>query len=529
MYILIVSDNPPDTEVIREHLLGIPGWDLEIRSLNELEPLPDDLTDEEPPEFILLSYRKPGKNGLEFLRNLQHRLTTLPPVLVIAGQGNERIAVEFMKEGVFDYLLKDDISKDLLRKSIRAALEKRALEKELAEANRQIHEMAFNDGLTGLFNRHFFNEALKREHENAIRYNYPLSCIMADLDYFKDINDRFGHIFGDVALRQISEIVQNMVRRGDVAARYGGDEFVILLPHTEADGAMILADRIRTELYSKSICDTGTEKIHITASFGISSLMPGSVLSREDLLNKADDALYQAKKEGKNRISVWDENLEFLNNNEELSNDQLDYYKKSLQRIQLKVKAAYLELTESLVKAIESRDPLVVDFSRKVMDLSVSTAMEMGLPEEMLEIIANAAKLHDIGMIGIPDKILLKDTHLSHNEMECIRKHPSIGVTMLQHVSFLDRERLIILHHHEWFNGSGYPSRIRGERIPIGARIIAVADAYVAMCHDRSHRKGKGHEAAVEELLRDNGKQFDPLVVESFIRAVARVEQPMPS
>ncbi|OIP66422.1 MAG: hypothetical protein CO150_04460 [Nitrospirae bacterium CG_4_9_14_3_um_filter_53_35] len=110
--------------------------------------------------------------------------------------------------------------------------------------------------------------------------------------------------------------------------------------------------------------------------------------------------------------------------------------------------------------------------------------------------------------------------------MECIRKHPAIGVTMLQHVSFLDRERLIILHHHEWFNGSGYPSRIRGERIPIGARIIAVADAYVAMCHDRSHRKGRGDKEAVEELIRNKGRQFDPSVVDAFIRALAGAGQP---
>lgn len=529
MKFFLLHDSTQDGEFIKDLLHKIPEFECSIHSVETPEALVRRLEAGDAADLILLSYQRPGTEGLDLLRNLDETEASLPPVLLIAGQGDERTAVEFMKQGALDYLLKEDINTEALKKSIGCALEKTRLERDLAEANKTIQEMAFTDGLTGLFNRHFFNEALRREYENALRYNYPLSCIMADLDYFKETNDRFGHLVGDAALRQVSATVQNLVRSGDVAARYGGDEFVILLPHTPLQGAVILAERIQSQLRADPVTSIPNKRIYLTASFGISSLMPGSFFSKEDLMNQADHALYRAKEEGRNRIAQWQDDFADSPSQDpgEYPN-MLGYYKRSLQRLQLKVKGSYIELCETLVKAIESRDPLVVDFSKRVMRLAVSTAMQLGLPADEVEIVKNAAMLHDIGMIGIPDTILLKKNPLTPEEMKCIRRHPAIGMEMLIHVTFLDRERQIILQHHEWFNGEGYPSGIRGERIPIGARIISVVDSFVAMCDDRTHRKGMERRRVIEKILRDKGRKFDPAVVDAFIAALERTREKDP-
>lgn len=522
MKTLVITDNPQDEGIVRKNLHGMADLSLETGSPEEAHKLLQQLPDEELPDLLLLSYATPGDDGLKFLTHLRQILSSPPPVLVLAGQDDEHVAVEYMKAGAFDFLSRREVNThgDRLRKSVQSALEKRELEKDLAQATREIQRMAFTDGLTGLFNRHFFNETLNKEYENALRYGYPLSCIMVDVDFFKEINDRFGHLFGDEALRQIAGAIQGIIRAGDLAARFGGDEFVILLPHTDRNGSRVLAERIRALLSGRTPVATANEKIFLTASFGISSLMPGSLFSKEDLLNQADDALYRAKKSGKNQIVTWTPDPEEPLEQESPALGQIEYYKKSLQRMQLQVKTAYMELTESLVRAIESRDPLVGDFSKKVMGLALSTAQQMGLPAEEVEIIKNAAILHDIGMIGIPDKILLKKTPLTPEERESIQRHPAIGVEMLLPVTFLDRERLIILHHHERYDGRGYPHRLRGERIPLGARIIALADAYVAMCHDRTHRRRRGTREAVQEIIINKGKQFDPAVVDAFLRIV---------
>jgi len=529
MKILLINDQAEDTDFIRNNLLKIPECRFEITRMADPEVLVRLVDEGSPPNLIVLNYDRRGQEGVELLGKLNQMMPCPPPVLVIAGEGDPRTAVEFMKHGALDYLLKDDINTEVLNSSIFSALERSRLQGRLAEANRTIQEMAFTDGLTGLFNRHFFNESLNREYENALRYNYPLACIMVDLDFFKALNDRFGHLTGDEALRQIAETVRAMVRSGDVAARYGGDEVVILLPHTPMDGAMIVAQRIQAELRTNPITGIQTEEIYLTASFGISCLAPGSFYSKEDLINQADAALYHAKQGGKNRIMRWVDDSEgsALEAPSDYSN-MLEYYKRSLQRLQLQVKDSYIELCETLVKAIESRDPLVVDFSKKVMGLAVSTGMELGLSSEEVEIIKNAAMLHDIGMIGIPDKVLLKKEPLTEEEIRSIQRHPAIGMEMLMPVSFLDRERQIILQHHEWFNGRGYPSGIRGERIPIGARIIAVADSYVAMCEDRTHRKGMESQKALGHIIHNKGRRYDPAVVEAFIVALGRVRQDDP-
>ena len=527
MEIAIIASHGQEIEWLKAKILEVPDFSFGVTTMESADSLLGCFDRDHAPDLVVLSLPFPGPRGLEEVQRIQRAFVAPPALIVVAGRSRERVAVEFMKQGLADYLLREEVDTGALRKAVASVLRVRRLEGDLSAARDRIQEMAFTDALTGLTNRHYFNRALAREYENALRYCYPLSCILLDLDGFKEINDRLGHLAGDHALAQVGRVIRASVRKGDVAARFGGDEFVLLLPHTDAAGARTVAERIRTGLSEEETAGPSPPELLLSASFGIASLGPDRPHSQEELIDQADHALYRAKRRGKNTIVAWSETAA-TEDEEQLALRDVEEYKRSLQRIQLQVKEAYMELTQSLIKAVESRDPLVVDFAKRVTGLAVATARELGLSGELLEAVKHAAMLHDIGMIGIPDKILLKRTPLTRRERAVIRRHPLIGVELLQHVSFLERERPMILHHHEWYDGSGYPHGLRGERIPLGARILAAADAYVAMRLERVHRPARNAASALEELIRNKGTQFDPNVVDALVRTVTREEVPTP-
>ena len=526
MEIAVVAEHGQEIEWLKAQILEVPDFSFRITATESADALLACFDRDHAPDLVVASLPFPGPRGLDEIQRIQRAFLAPPAVIVVAGRSRERVAVEFMKLGLADYLLREEVKNGALRKAVTAVLRTRRLEGDLWEARRRIRELAFTDALTGLFNRHYFNEALGREYENALRYCYPLSCILLDLDGFKEINDRLGHLAGDRILSQAAAIVRASVRKGDVAARFGGDEFVILLPHTDTAGARTVAERIRAGLCEEE-ADAVPSDVVVSASFGIAGLGPEQLRSQEALLDQADHALYRAKRRGKNTIVAWADAQ--AGDEEPLALEEVETYKRTLQRIQLQVKEAYMQLTQSLVKAVESRDPLVVDHAKRVTGLAVAVARELGLSGETLEAVKHAAMLHDIGMIGIPDKILLKRTPLTRRERAVIRRHPVIGVELLQHVSFLERERPMILHHHEWYDGSGYPHGLRGRRIPLGARILAVADAYAAMRGERTHRPARGEDEALEEILRNKGIQFDPEVADALVRVLRREAVPAPA
>ena len=383
-------------------------------------------------------------------------------------------------------------------------LEQLAAQISLAVENSQLYaqteKKAITDALTGLYNHRHFHERLDEEIARSLRSGRPFSLIMLDLDFFKLYNDTYGHLAGDQILKQVAQCIRSSIRGMDVAFRYGGEEFVVLLPETEAEQAREVAERIRKRIES----EMKARGSRLTVSLGVAS-WPDSGVTKESLIQAADAALYEAKRTGKNRTCLFSQEKSFPQS-----------------PAQPEVHQETLNLMHALVAAIEARDPYTSGHSRKVSELAAALGKELGLPQERITALKTAALLHDVGKIGIPDHILRSPEPLSEEDWEVIKAHPVIGANILRRANNFDDVIPAVLYHHEHYDGSGYPSGLQGEEIPLEARILAIADAYNAMTSPRPYRKALSPERALEELRRQAGKQFDPKLVNLFVALTER-------
>jgi diguanylate cyclase (GGDEF)-like protein/putative nucleotidyltransferase with HDIG domain len=354
------------------------------------------------------------------------------------------------------------------------------------------------DMLTGLFNRHHFEERLEEEISRNSRYSDVFSIFMIDLDNFKTYNDAHGHPAGDILLSQIGKIIKNSVRNADQAFRYGGDEFVVILPRTASDDANIVAERVRERIAG----EMKKKSIAVTCSIGLASYPADGVLASE-LIRVADTALYHAKRAGGDRILLSSKIL-----SETLGNGGI-YAKHN------DLSAVY-----ALVSAVETRDPYTCGHSKRVNTYAVALAQAIGLSPDAVSMLNTAALLHDIGKIGIPDKVLGKKGVLNGEDWEAIKAHPRLGANIVSNMPSLVPCVSSILHHHERWDGGGYPEGLKGEEIPLEARILAIADSFEAMTSARPYRPALSLGEVVRELRQGVGGQFDPKLVEVFIRIV---------
>ncbi len=398
---------------------------------------------------------------------------------------------------------------------------------EIRRQNEALERLATIDPLTNCLNRRSFFRDLETNWSNAQRHGHPLSCLLVDIDYFKSINDTHGHSVGDMVLQKVSEILRSGRRDCDLVCRYGGEEFCILLPFTDLDDAYAVAEKCR-----QAIETTPFNGLSITASVGVSSrsLEPRDP---QELIDQADKALYAAKRGGRNRVVSWnevpaDEADDFAKNDTASRRDSVAHGGQNG-----KPKAMTLDLTDAMedpaipfhaVTALHSalayRDASTAEHSRRVADLCVATAAGlMSIRDSyILEI---AALLHDIGKIGVPDSILLKPGPLTQEEWKVMSIHDHVGVEIVQSTFTSPRLAEIVASHHAWYDGNPRDADLpKGEDIPLGARILAICDAYDAIVSDRVYRKGRSQEEAFTELRRCADKQFDPDLVERFIEVV---------
>jgi diguanylate cyclase (GGDEF)-like protein/putative nucleotidyltransferase with HDIG domain len=368
----------------------------------------------------------------------------------------------------------------------------------------RLTDAASTDPLTGLLNRRGFHHITETELERSRRGHRPFSLLLGDCDYFKLVNDRFGHHAGDEALQGIARLLEANKRRIDTAARIGGEEFALVLPETDQHEAYILAERLRSRMRTLR----GSAPVGLTMSFGVASY-PVHGASVDALLRSADEALYAAKALGRDRSVIHSAEVGAIING---SPDRAggDH--------------AQLATVLSLAEALDVRDSGTARHSQTVGRYSELMARALGLGREHVERVRLAGVLHDIGKIGVPDAILSKPGPLTDEEYAQMRKHPEIGARILGG-SGLEDIRRWILGHHERPDGRGYPDKLVDEEIPVEAKILAVADAYEAMTSDRVYRKSIGTHAAREELNRHSGSQFDPRVVEAFLQVLADLDR----
>ncbi|MDQ3934832.1 MAG: diguanylate cyclase [Actinomycetota bacterium] len=366
----------------------------------------------------------------------------------------------------------------------------------------RLSDAARTDSLTSLLNRRGFEELFGTELERARRGGRPLSVIVGDLDAFKAVNDRFGHAAGDRALERLSEILQTVKRRVDTAARIGGEEFAVIAPDTDHHAAYILAERMRRE-----VRDTfASEPYTLTISLGIATF-PRHGATAESLIAGADEALYAAKKLGRDRTVVY---------NPELGETLLAATGHPAPRSE-----RHSNTVLALAEVIDIRDQGTAAHSETVGRYAGAIARELGLPADLVERVRFGGIVHDVGKIGIPDSVLRKPGWLTDEDWQEMRRHPEIGARILRGAN-LDDIGEWVLAHHERPDGQGYPHGLSGAEIPLEARILAVADAYEAMTSDRVYRPALTAQAAREELQRCAGSQFDGRVVEAFMGVLDR-------
>lgn len=539
----------------------------------------------------------------------------------------------------------------------------------------RMRHLAVRDTLTGLYNRKGLEEEFQRIWMMGRRYHWAVGVAVIDIDEFKTLNDTHGHLRGDEILREFSRVVERVARESDIIGRYGGDEVVVVLPQAGAADCIAFGERLLYALRHHVFCEKSLGGIQLSASIGVATSMGQSDDSSEQLLAHADYALYMAKKQGRNRVCIYQtepgagpgvasperspgtplamqpsegrsrgtilvvdddpavgpllarvlrksgyevrvetgaagaletvrgapgiydvvitdlnlpglSGLELLDELRSLDESMIkivitghatldnaitslrrgayDFIEKPVMPEQLtaimeraleyrflkkenvryqnhledmvreksaalrlaldQVRTSYDFTLEAMAGLLDAREKSTAHHSTRVRDLSVILAREMGLSQTEIEDLARGALLHDIGKICIPDTILLKSGPLTPEEQEVMKTHPEVGYRLLKTSAYLERVSELIYSHHEHFDGSGYPRGLQGEQIMIGARIFSVIDAYDAMRSDRVYRKAMSVDAALAEIKRHRGTQFDPQVVDAFLRCHLAVE-----
>ncbi len=418
---------------------------------------------------------------------------------------------------------------------------------------KQTQEQAITDGLTGVKTHRFLMEALSTEWKRATRANRPFALVLMDLDRFKFVNDFYGHLEGDVVLQRVGHILEQNCRRSDVVARYGGDEFVILMPETSVEQARQLASKLRAWVAS----DRLLRDKNITASFGIAGF-PVHGSTPQELLQVADSSMYLSKHQGGNAVSSAEQGDP--NDRKRWKKDVLEAYlgvtlkrlfatgpeafeeiyrrleqftrSMSEQGVEVEEDAlppAVVETVTALAFAIDGKDQYTQGHSQKVSAYAVMLAQGLGMSDADVEEIRLAALLHDIGKVGIPEGILNKSGPLDPTEWETMKTHADLGFQILEPLKPMQRIRQLVRHHHECYDGSGYPQRLKGDQIPYGSRVIAIADAYDTITSARSYKKPRSPEDAFAELERCAATQFDPEIVSVFITAMKTAPDPKPN
>jgi diguanylate cyclase (GGDEF)-like protein/putative nucleotidyltransferase with HDIG domain len=359
---------------------------------------------------------------------------------------------------------------------------------------------ALTDSLTGLGNHRSYQARLREALERAEDTGGEISLCLLDVDEFKSCNDRYGHPVGDQILVELSRLF--VEGRDDVAAfRFGGDEFALLLEENEED-----AYRFVEDLHGRIAFTEFAHHQPVTITVGIASY-PGYASTADELQQVADGALYWAKRHGKNRSCVYSPSVVRIYSPNELA--------------EIAERQARLRAAENLIRIVDSKDTYTGEHSQAVARLVEAMARQLELDDETTEQLKLAGLLHDLGKIAIPDTLLKKPGCLEPDERRLVRAHVQFGHSLLEGLG-IEPVDSWVLHHHEHWDGSGYPDGLAGEEIPFGSRVILVADAYDAMTSDRTYRRASTASQALAEIRRRAGAQFDPAVVSALERCVVR-------
>jgi diguanylate cyclase (GGDEF)-like protein/putative nucleotidyltransferase with HDIG domain len=370
----------------------------------------------------------------------------------------------------------------------------------LAETFNEVKRLSETDALTGLLNHRMITEQIGRELARVQRYGGRFGMMIVDLDNFKLLNDTYGHPVGDEALRRISRLLIEQTREVDSLGRCGGDEFMLVLPECgplELAGA---AEKLQSVLAATAFEAPDGSLVPIKMSLGV-ACYPDDGHDANTLIALADANLYLSKSRGGGTIT-----------GAQIDNASTD-------------DRTVFGMLGSLVTIVDNKDRYTRHHSEEVTALALSIGEALNLSDESQRVLRVAGLLHDVGKIGVPDRILRKPGRLTGEEYETIKQHSVLGDAIIAAIPDLSEIRAAVLSHHERFDGHGYPNELSGDRIPLLARILAVADSYSAMVTDRPYRKALGKKEAIAELLAGKGTQFDPGCVDAFLGVLGQQDE----
>ncbi|GIW19108.1 MAG: hypothetical protein KatS3mg064_2265 [Tepidiforma sp.] len=439
----------------------------------------------------------PDMSGLDVIAQAR-KLAPAAGIVAITGFVDVDTAVRSMKAGADDFLGKP-FDAEILWHVLNKAADNRArhIAAEQAAVYRQL---AYTDALTGCPNRRFIDEFLADAVFQARKLERPLSVAYLDIDNFKLLNDFVGHEEGDRVLQRVVRALSAHIEPPAQFGRFGGDEFVVVLPGLGEERARRLMEKVRRAIGQIEVVNGARVTLPTRISVGVAALREGQ--SPRDLVAEAEDAMYLDKAVTPGMVTAAME--------------------RALTRDEALLKAGNVKALRNLVKAIDRRDSYTRFHSDHATQLAIRLGSDLGLGEEMMQALAIGGPIHDLGKIVVPDEILRKPGPLTIEERRAMEEHPVMGAAITAAVTDLDSVVNLVRHHHERFDGEGYPGRLKGPEVPLATRLFSIADAYSAMTTDRPYRKGLTLEMAAEEILRGRGTQFDPELAEAFVRMIER-------
>ncbi len=515
--LLIVEDGRNSRQVYAE-ILQEEGFYVDTcGSLEEAyEMISDEIYD-----ILLVDIQLPDGSGLDILNKV--KMTDAgSKVIIVTGHASVDNAVKALNMGAFAYLRKP-LNIGELKISIKRAYKLKRLAEENLYLLDRFKEMSIKDPHTGLYNYRYLGERLKKELERARRHQTPLSIAMIDIDYFKSVNDLYGHNFGNAVLKDFSKFLVGFVRTTDTVIRYSGEEFVIMMPDTTRDGAIMMMRRM-LDAISRYVFDPSSKRVRLNVSGGIWTLKKDDFSSTaSSVMHAVDRAVRKAKELGGNRLEIHAERSSSFFSEEDMQQDRsVKDFQKKISQMQKRANRSVIESIYALAKTIDAKHNSISEHAEDMVAIVENMGNELALPNNMVEKMKHATLLHDLGKIGVPDKILGKEGPLTPEEYEIVRKHPQIGAEIVRSIHTLEGVSQIILNHHERYNGLGYPAGLKGEEIPMPARIIAIVDVYQALTSARSYNRIYSKQEALEIIKESSGSEFDPDIVRVFLEIMGR-------
>ena len=388
------------------------------------------------------------------------------------------------------------------------------LNKGLLKSNRKLQALVIKDPHTGLYNQRYFKEIMESEFYRAKRYHHLLSLIFIDIDYFRSVNDAYGYKIGDMVLKQFAHKIRRLVRIHDYAVRFGDEEFAIILPGNDKKDALELGQRMSNSI-KMSVFGDEKNMVKLRVSIACVSYPEDGLSRSSEFIEIAYNILSKAKEYGGDRVcSISD-----IQDDNALPHKiaGIKELKQKLMKLTKKANQSSVESIFAFAKTLEFKDHYTGNHVERTVYYANEIAKRLRLPAEDIRFIEQASMLHDLGKIGISEKILLKKGPLTKREFAKIKEHPKIGVDIIRPIQSFHNLVPLILYHHERWDGKGYPFGLKGDETPIGSRIIAIADVYEALLSDRPYRKAFSKKEALKMIKKNGGKQFDPKIADILV------------